>query len=161
MRKTLLQTLCAAFCAILFHLSALGGGGINLGARIVAWHGGMPTALDYVQDSLVAMWYGIENAGWGVHDYDDSYWVNLTTGIRCSCQGVVKYRNYASFGADGVESILRSGFDIKNYGTIEFLISKQNLGKDVNKCSIVGGPSRYDGWWDLRQQWCNRRYQRR
>lgn len=92
------------------------------------------------------MWDGIENAGCGVHDYDDSYWVNLTTGIRCSCSGVVKYRNYVSFGADGVESILRSGFDIKNYGTIEILISKHNLGKDVNKCSIVGGPSRYDGY---------------
>ena len=28
----------------------------------------MPTARDYVQDGLVAMWDGIENAGWGVHD---------------------------------------------------------------------------------------------
>ena len=27
-----------------------------------------PTARDYVQDGLVAMWDGIENAGWGVHD---------------------------------------------------------------------------------------------
>jgi hypothetical protein len=27
-----------------------------------------PTAKDYVQDGLVAMWDGIENAGWGVHD---------------------------------------------------------------------------------------------
>lgn len=26
------------------------------------------TAKDYVQDGLVAMWDGIENAGWGVHD---------------------------------------------------------------------------------------------
>lgn len=27
-----------------------------------------PTARDYVQDGLIAMWDGIENAGWGVHD---------------------------------------------------------------------------------------------
>lgn len=26
------------------------------------------TAADYVQDGLIAMWDGIENAGWGVHD---------------------------------------------------------------------------------------------
>lgn len=28
----------------------------------------VPTARDYVQDGLVAMWDGIENAGWGQHD---------------------------------------------------------------------------------------------
>ena len=29
---------------------------------------GTPTARSYVQDGLVAMWDGIENSGWGVHD---------------------------------------------------------------------------------------------
>ena len=42
-----------------------------LGARTGAWAksgGGVPTAKDYVQDGLVAMWDGIENAGFGKHD---------------------------------------------------------------------------------------------
>ena len=37
----------------------------------------MPTARDYVQDGLVAMWDGIENAGWGVHDHAATSWKDL------------------------------------------------------------------------------------
>lgn len=37
----------------------------------------MPTARDYVQDGLVAMWDGIENAGWGVHDPNATVWKDL------------------------------------------------------------------------------------
>ena len=35
------------------------------------------TAADYIQDGLVAMWDGIENAGWGVHDENATVWKNL------------------------------------------------------------------------------------
>ena len=50
-----------------------------LGARTAAWakSGGVPTAKDYVQDGLVAMWDGIENAGWGVHDQNATVWKDL------------------------------------------------------------------------------------
>lgn len=36
-----------------------------------------PTAKDYVQNGLVAMWDGIENAGWGVHDASATKWKDL------------------------------------------------------------------------------------
>ena len=39
------------------------------------------TARSYVQDGLVAMWDGIENAGWGVHDNNATNWVDLVNGI--------------------------------------------------------------------------------
>ena len=48
-----------------------------LGARTAVWAKSgsvVPTARDYVQDGLVAMWDGIENAGWGVHYYSDTVW---------------------------------------------------------------------------------------
>ena len=49
-----------------------------IGARTGAWaKSGMPTAKDYVQDGLVAMWDGIENAGWGVHDPNATVWKDL------------------------------------------------------------------------------------
>ena len=35
------------------------------------------TAKDYVQDGLVAMWDGIDNAGWGVHDENATTWKDL------------------------------------------------------------------------------------
>lgn len=50
---------------------------------------GTPTARDYVQNGLVAMWDGIENAGWGRHVDDETQMVELVTGtsiivnVRC------------------------------------------------------------------------------
>lgn len=41
-----------------------------------------PSAKDYVQDGLVAMWDGIENAGWGVHDSAAETWTNLVDGVQ-------------------------------------------------------------------------------
>lgn len=40
-----------------------------------------PTARDYIQDGLVAMWDGIENAGWGTHDASARTWKNLVGDI--------------------------------------------------------------------------------
>ena len=37
----------------------------------------IPTARDYMQTGLVAMWDGIENAGWGVHNENATVWNNL------------------------------------------------------------------------------------
>ena len=38
----------------------------------------LPTARDYVQDGLIAMWDGIENAGWGQHEDSPIVWKDLT-----------------------------------------------------------------------------------
>lgn len=40
-----------------------------------------PTAKDYVQNGLVAMWDGIENAGWGTHDANAMTWKDLIGGF--------------------------------------------------------------------------------
>lgn len=44
--------------------------------------GVVPPARDYVQDGLVAMWDGIENAGWDQHDGSSSIWKNLVDDTR-------------------------------------------------------------------------------
>lgn len=49
-----------------------------LGARTAAWAKSGYTAKDYVQDGLIAMWDGIENAGFGVHDSAATEWKDLT-----------------------------------------------------------------------------------
>lgn len=46
-------------------------------ARTGAWANSVPTARDYVQDGLIAMWDGIENAGWGQHDPNATLWKDL------------------------------------------------------------------------------------
>ena len=48
-----------------------------IGARTAAWAKSGYTAKDYVQDGLIAMWDGIENAGLGVHDQNATKWKNL------------------------------------------------------------------------------------
>lgn len=46
-------------------------------ARTGVWAKSEYTAKDYVQDGLIAMWDGIENAGWGVHDPNATVWKDL------------------------------------------------------------------------------------
>lgn len=40
-----------------------------------------PTASDYIQDGILAMWDGIENAGWGVH-VSEGKWIDLIGGLE-------------------------------------------------------------------------------
>ena len=51
---------------------------MQLAARIGAWAKSGYTAKDYVQDGLIAMWDGIENAGWGVNDPSATVWKDLS-----------------------------------------------------------------------------------
>jgi len=65
-----------------YHLRCVGGNDIwvPIGAKIYGDGYELPhniTARDYVQEGLVAMWDGIENAGWGVHDANATTWKNL------------------------------------------------------------------------------------
>lgn len=55
------------------------------------------TARDYVQDGLIAMWDGIENAGWGVHDPNATTWKDLVSG------DVTSQSTIASFGDDHIK----------------------------------------------------------
>ena len=50
---------------------------MNLASRTGAWAKSGYTAKDYVQDGLIDMWDGIENAGWGIHDSSATTWKDL------------------------------------------------------------------------------------
>ena len=70
-----------------------------LGARTAAWAksgGGVPTARDYVQDGLVAMWDGEWNAGVDIHD-DMQRVVNLASNDD-TLSNVNVFDNYFSAG---------------------------------------------------------------
>ena len=58
-----------------------------ISARNGAWakSGGVPTAKDYIQDGLIAMWDGTENAGWGQHSNDAP--VDLINGVKLTAIG--------------------------------------------------------------------------
>lgn len=51
-----------------------------IAARNAMMAGGKLSAKSYVQDGLVAMWDGIENVRWGVHDASATVWTDLVGG---------------------------------------------------------------------------------
>ena len=63
-----------------------------------------PTARDYVQMGLVAMWDGIENAGWGTHNATAS--INWPSLIDATYSNRVVGSGYQwSFGTDGAKLV--------------------------------------------------------
>ena len=59
-------------------------GKIGVGAKLLKH---IATARDYIQDGLVAMWDGIENAGWGVHEPNATTWKDLASSYDMSISG--------------------------------------------------------------------------
>lgn len=81
----LLLSACCLATAVLFAVpirSNLGAEGVE---GIPEQDG--PTAADYIQDGLVAMWDGIENVDWGAHDPDATSWIDLVNGIHIPVNG--------------------------------------------------------------------------
>ena len=60
----------------------------------------MPTARDYVQDGLIAMWDGIENAGWGKHDQNATTWKDLVGGNDLVLQNTAHFDENSLVSAD-------------------------------------------------------------
>lgn len=59
------------------------------------------TASDYIQDGLIAMWDGIENAGWGVHDPNATAWTEIVSRTSTSIgSGAVFAQDYVSVPSD-------------------------------------------------------------
>ena len=80
------------------------------------------TAKSYVQDGLVCMWDGIENIGWGEHDDESTYWVELISGTSDYFRGKIginftwsnnanirlSYGYLGSFNSDKTDVLLNS-----------------------------------------------------
>lgn len=60
-----------------------------------------PTARDYVQNGLIAMWDGIENAGLGVHDDNATVWKDLIGSRDLTCINVSWTDTMAEFSGNG------------------------------------------------------------
>ena len=91
------------------------------------------TARDYVQDGLVAMWDGKENAGWGVHDATAQTWVDLIRGLAFSVGGNSFISNGLSLGgANGIVTDIRPLGESPTSGHLEIVVSKTgNTATDI------------------------------
>ena len=98
-----------------------------IGMRNAMLAGGGLSAKSYVQDGLVAMWDGIENAGLGVHDSNATVWADLTgNGHDFSI-------STATFSNDCINISIRSaslsnGVLASSIGTIETSVKTRTSG---------------------------------
>ena len=100
-----------------------------------------PTAKDYEQSGLVAMWDGIENAGWGTHDPNATVWKDLIRDLDATYSIASETPNW---GADCWRSVSASDGrvfrtiypDLTGYDghTVEIVASKNNAVRGI----IVG-----------------------
>ena len=111
--------------------------GIVLGRdRLAVPEARVYTARDYVQDGLVCLWDGIENAGWGVHDSAATNWVDLVGGIvakfsdsvdfqwtetawrKASIDGYAYVEAGFSFGDEHTQEVVIRGFESQSYARV-------------------------------------------
>lgn len=105
-----------------------------LGARTAAWAksgGGLPTARDYVQDGLVAMWDGIENAGWGVHDSSVMVWQDLVRSVGAG----IPITSTMGFAENGLSVTVDSG--VQFGGTTQTSFYLQDFPVDTSSFECV------------------------
>ena len=133
-----------------------------LGARTGAWSksgGGVPTTRDYVQDGLISMWDGIDNAGWGVHDPNATKWADLVGGADFTltengsfdessfvCNGLSAKGDGISLGIGYTIECVTYAYDKSSYRCV-FNLDRIRLRKSFvfyrNYCHITGGGSLY------------------
>lgn len=133
-----------------------------LGARTAAWAksgGGVPTARDYVQDGLIAMWDGIENAGWGVHDGASTEWVDLVGGADFTltengsfdessfvCNGLSAKGDGISLGLGYTIECVTYAYSVAGYRCV-FNLDRIRMRKSFvfyrEYCHITGGGSQF------------------
>ena len=96
----------------------------KMGARplVKSW-----SARDYVQNGLVAMWDGIEDAGWGIHDPNATTWKDLVGSNDITLPSGSGMYFGDSFLHRGLSGILNTGVDVCKFNsTTEMLIDVSN-----------------------------------
>lgn len=88
------------------------------------------TAKNYIQDGLIAMFDGIENAGWGIHDKEATTWIELIHGY-----------NAISSGASGTFSITNDSYvfhvDYRMTGSGVLIASLGDSAAEVRQIEVV------------------------
>ena len=132
-----------------------------IGARMAAWAkigGGVLTAKDYVQDGLIAMWDGIENAGWGKHDASATVWKDLVGGLDITLPSSAQIKdNHLLLEAEGASSTNKLIIDTTKDYTVDVLFVYGDEGEDATygqwQVGMLAGISfanmffRYDVYW--------------
>ena len=101
----------------------IGGGSFSYKRKTI--HSVTSTASEYVQDGLIAMWDGIENFGYGLHDKESKIWKNLGSlgGYFNATRSLVNTKNNAQtskYGDDRYIWFTRTGALQRDYMKSEY-----------------------------------------
>lgn len=92
------------------------------------------SASGYIRDGLVAMWDGIENAGWGKHDPNATVWKELISGVNNFTDiGQGKWDNNSVSVVPRIQTVSRFGAEVK---TIEMVLDIGAYAPVTNKTCI-------------------------
>ena len=100
-----------------------------------------PTARSYVQDGLVAMWDGIENAGWGVHDSAATTWKDLA-GARDAFVingGGFDSNSFTNNALENTPAWFSQALGVAESRTIEFVFRLQATSANGYAIGCAGG----------------------
>ena len=106
-----------------------------VGVRTGAWAKSGYTAKDYVQDGLLAIWDGIENAGWGLHHPHATEWKQLMT--SSTNYDLVVPADKAMFTQDSLVTSV----------TNARLMTKKSRYFNGFLEAVVKAPSKFNGYW--------------
>lgn len=101
------------------------------------------TAKDYVQDGLIAMWDGIENAGWGVHDSNATVWKDL---IGTKDADLTQHGSFSKNAllCDGVGIAAQTTpFSVGSLKTLEAVFVRKSLASYLNGTMFLSGDYQY------------------
>lgn len=102
-----------------------------IAARQIAFGGSAAkyTAADYIQDGLIAMWDGIENAGWGRRDANATVWKDLVGGRDLTLTSLGSFSSdKALVNAPGGIGAMRSD-EVPGFGTLEVVFDAASHSK--------------------------------
>lgn len=95
-----------------------------------------PTAKDYIQDGLVAMWDGIENAGWGTHDPSATVWKDLVNGVELQLCPQASFSDNALVISATEEDVSTAYITIPNATMVPIIVAAMGSGRTPYQCTV-------------------------
>ena len=107
----------------------------NIGAKGIEYieeKTSIPTAADYIQDGIVCMYDGIENAGWGIHGQNETKWLDLISG------------SYADLNGKGAFEDKEFVFSLRSIGNLRTAPMENAIGSSYFTVETVFTPNTFN-----------------
>ena len=105
----------------------------------VSFTGLAATALDYVQDGLIAHWDGVENAGNGVHDSSATTWKNLAGEMDLTLWGNAVFTDNSIYRSASSYSMAYGDASMASAKTMQIVFKRKTAGEQFAVVASLKG----------------------